>query len=69
MIKKFLIFSIMAVLFAASTGVDACAMCTDSTGFSEKSRQAYYIVTVLLLAIPVSVGLAIIYFVRKKKDP
>ena len=69
MIKNILFLSFLAVLLAASTGVEACAMCTDSTGFSEKSRQAYYIVTVLLLTIPVSVGLAIIYFVRKKKDP
>ena len=67
MIKKNLLIILFTILLAAA-GADACPMCKDSTGFSDKTRQAYNFITIVMLTIPVSIGLGIIYFVRKKKD-
>lgn len=49
-----------------SIALFACATCVDSTGFSQKSREAYYFITILLSSVPILVGIGIILFVRKR---
>jgi len=44
----------------------ACPMCLDSTGYSDKSRNAYYLITVILGIIPVSIGIGIGLYVKSR---
>lgn len=58
------VFFVVFLFFVSELG--ACAVCTDGSGYSEETINAYYFITVLLSLIPVSIGLSIVFIVRRR---
>ncbi len=60
----FSLFSVFMLIIAGDLA--ACAVCMDGTGYDDNTRNAYYFISILLTVVPVSIGLALLFFIRRR---
>ncbi|MCB1191303.1 MAG: hypothetical protein KDK90_12740 [Leptospiraceae bacterium] len=63
--KDYLI-SFLVFMFFIAGNLGACAVCTDGSGYDQNTLNAYYFITVLLSVIPVSIGLTVLFIIRRR---